>query len=181
MDLSNGETIKMALFQSDLAPENQDWDAWRSLLGQIVSADPGGLACADFERSYRASVADSREFFGKLLADQMDNYILGSFAAYRMGVPQRVPLVAWAAENNRLYPGWHGEIANLRTLLILGYDADVPDPQDGNMDLHKMCNLKWGPGVHVRAVTALLKSGASPNIANNSGDTAFGYLCVSHP
>ena len=179
----NEHDVKTALFQQDLMATMQNWDAWRMLIGEFVQNDPDGQAGSDFERTYRALAADddTDAMYNQLCADQLDNYIMGSFAAYRMGIPKETPMVAWAAENKRRFEGFHGEIANLRTLLIMGFDPDIPDQIGGNTAMHKMCGMKWGEGVHVRAIEALLESGASPNTANGNGDTPFTYLCGSHP
>ena len=183
MKLNTEHNVKMALFQQDLVATMQDRDAWKIFVDEIVKSDPDGQACADFEKTYRALAVDGdpNALYGQLYSDQMDNYIMGTFAACRMDIPKDTPLVAWAAENKRLYKGLHGEIANLRTLLIMGFNPNVTDGTSGNTAMHNMCGLKWGDGVHVRAIKVLLESGANPNIPNVNGDTPFNYLCGSHP
>lgn len=116
----------------------------------------------------------------KICGDQLDNYILGSFAIYLMGVPPQLPVIAYAAGNKQSFEGWHGEIANLRALILFGYDVDAAI-EDGRTALHLMSSLRWGKGVHLRAIKALLEAGANPNIRNVVGDSAFTFLCGSFP
>ena len=183
MKLNTEYNVKMALFQQDLFATMQDRDAWKIIVDEILQNDPDGEACADFEKIYRALAVDgdTDALYEQICSDQLDNYIMGTFAACRMGIPKDTPLVSWAAENKRRYKGLHGEIANLRTLLIMGFNPNATDSTSGNTAMHKMCSLNWGEGVHVRAIKVLLESGANPNIPNVNGDTPFNYLCGSHP
>jgi len=183
MKLNTEHNVKMALFQQDLVATMQSKNAWQIFIDDLVKSDPDGESCAYFEKTYRALAADgdTNALYEQLCSDQLDNYIMGTFAACRMGIPKDTPLVAWAAENKRLYKGLHGEIANLRTLLIMGFNPNVTYAMNGNTAMHKMCRLNWGEGVHVRAIKVLLESGANPNIPNVIGDTPFCYLCGSYP
>ena len=177
------DEFKMMLIRADLQEEYQTWEGWQRMIsGALNLCGQHGFAEA-FVQEYEALVdADDRVgLMEKVFADQMDNYILGSLALHILDVPRELPVIAYAAENKRLYEGWHGEIANLRALIIMGFDVDGTALESGNTALHAMCGLRWGKGVHLRGIQALLEGGANPNIQNNGGDSAFTYLCGSHP
>jgi hypothetical protein len=181
--LNDPDTLSKILMQNDLLEDYQDWDSWKAICGMVLEANPRGEAFVEFNSRYHKIMqsGDHDKLTQALWIDQMDNYTLGSFAAFGMDLPRELPLVAWAAENKRLYEGWKGEISNLRSLLVMGFDQDAIDPDTGNTALHAMCGLKWGKGIHLRGIGALLDAGANPNIANKNGDSAMLYLCGSYP
>ena len=180
---ANPQNFKMTLLQADLVQELQSWEGWSTFIaGAVEFCREHG--CADsFVSEYQrfVNVGDQDGLLDKIRADQMDNYIVGSFALHLMGAPPEFPVVAYAAQNKRLYEGLGGEIANLRTLLLFGYDVDASTSEGGDTALHFMSGLRWGKGVHLRAIQALLEAGANPNAQNNRGDSAFTYLCGSFP
>lgn len=181
-DLDAGQ-FKLLLIQSDLQEQYAGWEGFSKLISGAVQMDKNEGFSGDFQRDYAEllNAGDMQGLMQRLIFDQMDNYILGSMAAFQLDLPKVLPLVPFAAENKMLYEGLRGEISNLRMLLLMGFDANAANPGTGNTALHSMCNLKWGKGIHNRAIECLLQSGASPNSQNNSGDTPFVYLCGSYP
>ena len=179
----SADEFKMLLIMSYDQQEYDSWEAFPNLIRGAVTMDRDDGYSLSFQEEYRSLIAanDVKGLTETLIAHQMDNYILGSIAAYQMGLPKSLPLIPYAAENKRLYEGWHGEISNLRTLMLFGFDIDAQMVESGNTALHAMCGLRWGKGVHNRAISLLLEAGADCNLKNNSGDTPLTYLAGSYP
>lgn len=135
-------------------------------------------ALAGFEQKYRQIIrgCDGEMLVAAMSADMSDNYIAAAFAAEIVGFPTIAPLVACNATNRREFPGWHGEIATMRTLLWAGFDPSAPN-EAGATALHYMVTMSYGTGCNPRAVRCLLEAGCDPNIAAQSGDTALITLC----
>lgn len=179
----SADEFKTLLLMSWDNPDYESWEGFEKLCQGALNMNARNGYTKDFEEEYM-ELLEAQDFpalMSRLYAHQLDNYIFGSIAAFKVQVPKEIPLVAWAAENKRQYQGWHGECSNLRFLLLAGYDVDAQDPDSGNTALHAMCGLRWGPGVHIRAIQYLLDSGADCNIKNKSGDTALTYLAGSYP
>jgi ankyrin repeat protein len=179
----SSDEFKMLLLTSEGNPEYQSWEGFTKLCQGAINMNARNGYTKEFEDEYIAllKAGETEKLSQALWSHQLDNYIFSSLAAFRLQIPSNVPLVPWAAENKRLYPGWHGECVNLRFLLVAGFDVDAQDPHSGNTALHHMCGLQWGPGVHLKAIRYLLDSGADCNIKNNIGDTAVTYLAGSYP
>ena len=179
----SSDEFKMLLISSGENPDYASWDGFTKLIQGAINMNSRMKFNKDFVDEYSEWI-DADDLPGltrALRMHQMDNYIFASLAAFTVEIPKSVPLVAWAAENKRLYPGWHGECVNLRTLLLMGYDVDAQDPASGNTALHCMCALQWGPGVHLQAIGYLLNSEADCNIKNMNGDTPVTYLAGAFP
>lgn len=104
-----------------------------------------------------------------MATDQLNNVILGSLALYQQKIPRHFPLVVQAANGSR---DAGGNIANLRTILMMGYDPNVR----GNC----ACSpLEYAvSGSPVRAVECLLQAGADPNLeVPFRGQSNFAHLC----
>lgn len=179
----SSDEFKMLLLSSGEHPDYQSWEGFEKLCQGAINMNARNGYTKGFEDEYEAlmDAGTPEKLMQKLWEHQLDNYIFSSIAAFRLKIPSVVPLVPWAANNKQLYQGWHGECVNLRFLLLAGYDVDAKDPDSGNTALHYMCGLKWGPGVHLKAIQYLLESEADCNIKNNNGDTALTYLAGSFP
>lgn len=171
------------LLMADEHLEYRSWDGFEKLIKGAINLDEAEGFSKPFMDRYIALMkgGDNDAVMQALIADQMDNYILGSFAAHRLGLTKELPLIAYAAKNKQLFEGWHGEVSNLRCLMLFGFDVDATVIESGNTALHLMCGLKWGPGVHERAIELLLDAGADCNIKNKNGDTPLTYLAGSFP
>lgn len=179
----DSDKFKMLLLMADEQEQYQSWEGFSKLISGAVNMDKADGYSIAFQREYEdlLEAKDVKGLLNTLIAHQMDNYILGSFAAFHLELPKNLPLIPYAAENKRLYEGWHGEIANLRTLMLFGFDIDAVTGDTGNTALHAMCGLQWGKGVHSRAINLLLDAGADCNIKNYGGDTPLTYLAGSFP
>ena len=177
--MDSESAFKMALFQADLKIEFLEASAWAVACEAAAAQDDAHEVSEGFQRRYMAAYETGKGpgLIKELCTDMMDNYIVGAFAARKMGVPRDLPLVAWAARNKKDFPGWHGEIATIRTLLWAGFDPSTPDPSTTLTPLHCMVSLGWGEGVHSRAVQMLLLAGADPQARNRNGDTPLMTLC----
>jgi len=170
--------LKMTLFQADLDERFQSAEHWAVLCEKAVEEGSAHDAFDSFIGRYRKSInaGDHDGLVEDLRTDMLDNYIVGAFAAKLIGIPAGLPMIAWSAANKHEFPGWHGDIATIRTLLWAGFDPSAQD-SIGATGLHYMVNMKYGKGCNPRAVRDLLDAGADPTIAHNSGDTPLHTLC----
>ena len=179
-NMHSEDTLKMGMFQCELMEEFQNDQVWGQLCEYATTMDNAHQISSSFTEKYNGFVQaqDHNGLMGALRADMLDNYIVGAFAAKKMGFNKPgVPMVAWAANNKKDFAGLRGEIGLIRYLIWAGFDVNAPVPGSGATALHLMCNTKWGDGCHPRAIRALLMNGATVDVkATGNGDTALATL-----
>lgn len=111
-------------------------------------------------------------------SDMRDNYIANYFILKKLGMDAKIPVAAWAAYNRMKWQGFNGEIGLLRAMIHNDEDLNAPDDGVSNATaLHMMCNLKYAPWCHWRAIQYLVVNGADVNAQTENGDTPLIKLC----
>ena len=174
--IHNDQSFKIALITEDLQGD-QSKAGFAAVCEQARAAMSPHDIGNDFRGAYRSVMSDSTRLLSQMKTDMMDNYMIAAFVCLEMGIPKHLPLIAWAALNKMDFEGLHGEIACMRALMWGGFDVNAQTPESGISALHAMCNLKWGPGAHARAVHHLIENGADVNLRSATGDTPIITLC----
>jgi len=181
MEEITADQFKMMMLTAEGQERYQPLEGFKNLLAGAVEMDRQ----MNFSRPFQVKFAKAFQEGGfdgalnSLIADQMDNYILSSFAAFQLDLDRSNPLVPYAALNKKHYQGWHGEVSNLRALLFFGFDPNAQTSGDEYTALHSMCNLDWHPYAHPLGAQALLSFGADCNLKNAGGDTPMTLLAGS--
>ncbi len=157
------------LEEADGKVEYQSWEAWRDLIAEAIKQDEANGYTKQYRQWYSYSIRNPDSSMRVMANDQLNNVILGSLALYQQRIPRHMPLVVHAANGSRLSGG---NIANLRTILMMGFDpnvgANIASPA-----------LEYAvSGSPVRAVECLLQAGADPNLeSSHPGYSIFASLC----
>lgn len=171
IEIRDESSIKVALIQEDLHG-NQSKSDFDAVCDEAFEALRNKGIGDHFFNTYLELARTSRKkLLKQLRADMLDNYMVAALASVELGVTHEGPLMAWAALNKKNFEGYEGEIACMRVLMWAGCDVNAKDADTESTALHYMCNLKWGKGVHVRALKHLIDYGANVNLQNVQGDT----------
>lgn len=176
--IHDDSSFKMALISEDLQGD-QTKASFAKVCEEAMQAMSAHEIGSDFQRVYNRLAGDPEQFYRQVKSDLWDNYMIGGFVLMRSDIPESTPLIAWASLNRMEFPGLHGEISLMRALMWGGFDpsATTNGQERGITALHAMCSLKYGDGVHVRAIEHLIEGGANVNAVTEAGDTPLITLC----
>ncbi len=157
------------LEEADGKVEYQSWEAWRELIAEAIKQDKANGYTKQYRDLYSYSIRNPDSCMRLMANDQINNVILGSLALYQQKIPRHLPLVVEAANGSRVAGG---NIANLRTILMIGFDPNV------GADASTSALGYAVSGSPVRAVECLLQAGADPNLeVPFRGYSIFAHVC----